>query len=823
MARSGARWVELRWNPPELDGRWQKRWAEDHLHRVLEDDPRPKWYELPMYPYPSGDLHIGHWYMYAPSDCHARFRQMQGYNVLHPMGFDAFGLPAENAAIRQGVHPRSWTMQNIEKMRRQLRSMGAMYDWDREIVCCQPDYYGWNQWLFLQLFKKGLAYRNKAPAVWCPSCETVLANEQVVEGLCERCQTPITRREMEQWFLSITQYAEELLDFDGLIDWPENILTMQRNWIGRSHGTEVAFDISHLGLAVNEFRVFTTRIDTLYGVTFIVLAPEHPLVSALTTPDQRSVVSKYVEEARHKSDIERLSAEREKTGVHLGTYCVNPVNGEQVPILTADYAVAWYAQGAVMGVPAHDQRDFEFAAKYHLPIRIVISPPDWNEQPLSQAYTGQGIQVNSGDVNGIPNLDGLEVIADRAEIEGWGKRTVIYRLRDWLISRQRYWGTPIPIIHCPGCGTVPVPEMELPVLLPEEAEFKPTGESPLKRHQEFLNTSCPQCGSKAERETDTMDTFFDSSWYFLRYLDPNNAERPWKEELARKWVPIDQYTGGSEHAIMHLLYARFFTKALRDMDLVSFDEPFLRLFNQGHIIYEGAKMSKSRGNVITPDPYVKELGADIVRTYLMFIGPWDHGGEWSDSGINGVARWFNRIWDLFHKDPRLFDLSSPDESRTLERRLHQTIRRVDHDLDAFKFNTAIAALMELSNHLQDVWEKGLADQSSWLEARRIFLLMLAPMAPHLAEELWERTGHQYSIHQQQFPTWNDALAADQLITLVVQVNGRVRDRFEVVFDISEQDATAQALARDNVQRHIGKQRINKTIYVPGRLVNFVTA
>ena len=832
----GMRQVELRWEPRDLDRKWQERWERDGLYLVRDDDPRPKWYELTMYPYPSGDVHIGHWYAMAPADAHARFRRMQGYNVLHPMGFDAFGLPAENAAIRRGIHPRTWTMDNIDRMRGQLRSMGPVYDWSREVICCLPEFYKWNQWLFLQFHKAGLAYRAQAPAVWCPSCQTVLANEQVVDGLCERCSTPITRREMSQWFLRITRYADELLDFGGLVDWPERILTMQRNWIGRSEGVEMGFDISHLGLPEKEIRVFTTRIDTIYGVTFMVLAPEHPLVPSLTAPERRAEVEAYVEEARRKSDIERLSADREKTGVPLGTSCVNLVNGERIPILVADYAVAWYAQGAVMGVPAHDQRDFEFATRYGLPIRVVISPPGWDGQPLGEAYLESGHQVNSGPFDGIPNSQGMEDIAKHVAQQGWGASTVTYRVRDWLISRQRYWGTPIPMVHCPTCGLVPVPESDLPVLLPEDAEFKPTGESPLARHEGFLHTSCPECGGEdALRETDTMDTFFDSSWYFLRYLSPQEEARPWDPAQIASWAPVDQYTGGAEHAIMHLLYARFFIKALRDMGQLEFGEPFLRLFNQGHIIAGGAKMSKSRGNVVTPDPYVEELGADIVRTYLMFIGPWDRGGEWSDSGINGVARWFNRVWDLVTRDSATLDASptrsggapdsdapsEPNAVRGLRRKLHQTVRKVHGDLDAFKFNTAIAALMELSNELQDAWEARGIDAATWREALRAFLLMLAPMAPHLAEELWERTGQAYSIHSQPFPTWDDAVAASEVITLVVQVNGKMRDRFEVPADIGEEEATRLALARPKVQRHMGGKAPAKVVYVPGRLVNVV--
>jgi leucyl-tRNA synthetase len=818
------RQVELRWDPQALDQKWQERWERDALYRTRDDDPRPKWYEMTMYPYPSGDAHIGHWYAMAPSDAHARFRRMQGYNVLHPMGFDAFGLPAENAAIKRGVHPYTWTMQNIQRMRLQLRSMGAVYDWQREVICCLPEYYKWTQWIFLQFHKAGLAYRTRAPAVWCPSCQTVLANEQVVNGLCERCSTPITRREMDQWFLRITRYVEELLEFAGLMDWPEKILAMQRNWIGRSEGVEVGFDISHARLPQKELRVFTTRIDTLYGVTFMVLAPEHPLVPALTAPGQRATVEAYVAEARRKSDIERLSAEREKTGVPLGAYCVNQVNGERVPIFTADYAVAWYAQGAVMGVPAHDQRDFEFATAYNLPVRVVIAPPAWDGGPLPEAYVGQGAQVNSGPFDGIPNTQGMQAIADHLQERGWGGHTVTYRIRDWLISRQRYWGTPIPMLHCPRCGVVPVPEAQLPVLLPEDAEFKPTGESPLARHQGFLHTACPQCGGPAQRETDTMDTFVDSSWYFLRYLSPKDANHPWDPAVARRWMPVDQYTGGAEHAVMHLLYSRFFIKALRDMGLVTFSEPFLRLYNQGHIIADGAKMSKSRGNVVTPDPYVEELGADIVRLYLMFIGPWDRGGEWNDAGINGIARWLNRVWDLVLRDPTALNTSHPppEALRDLQRRLHQTVRRVGQDLEAFKFNTAIAALMEFTNDLQDRWEARSVDAPIWRESRRALLLLLAPLAPHLTEELWEHIGAAYSIHQQPFPAWDEALAAEDVITLVVQVNGRVRDRFEAPSSIGEEAAKRQALERPNVRRHLGDKEPAQVIYVPGRLVNVVT-
>ena len=620
MATQTARATALRFQPRELEAKWQERWARDKLYQVRDDDPRPKWYELTMYPYPSGDLHIGHWYAMAPSDAHARFRRMQGYNVLHPMGFDAFGLNAENAAIKDGVHPKAHTEANMANMRMQLRSMGTMYDWDREIVTCAPDYYRWNQWIFLQFYKAGLAYRANAPVNWCPKDNTVLANEQVIEGLCERCDTPVTHRDMVQWFFRITKYADELLD-QSKIDWPEKINVMQTNWIGRSDGVEIEFDISEYELDAKVLKTFTTRIDTIFGVTFVVLAPEHPLVDELTTAEHRDEVEAYVERSRRETEVERLSTEKEKTGVFTGAYCVNRLNGERVPVLVADYVLLTYGTGVVMGVPAHDQRDFEFAQKYDLPIRVVVAPPDWDGGELQEAYLEEGTQVNSGQFDGLPSSQGMERIADHTEANGWGRRDVAYRMRDWLISRQRYWGTPIPIIYCDECGEVPVPEKDLPVLLPEDADFKPTGDSPLALHGGFLNVVCPNCARPAQRETDTMDTFVDSSWYFLRYASPRYPDGPFDPEAVGQWNPVDQYTGGVEHAVMHLLYARFFTKALRDLGLVDFDEPFIRLFNQGHIIAEHQKMSKSRGNVVAPDEYVAEVGADAVRCYLMFLGP----------------------------------------------------------------------------------------------------------------------------------------------------------------------------------------------------------
>ena len=821
---SAPRQVELRYNPVEIDRKWQERWAKDNLYRVDDDDTRPKWYDLTMYPYPSGDLHIGHWYAMAPSDCHARFRRMQGYNVLHPIGFDAFGLPAENAAISRGIHPYGWTMSNIENMREQLRSIGAIYDWDREVICCQPEYYHWNQWFFLKFLEHGLAYRTNAPVVWCPSCQTVLANEQVLNGSCERCSAVVTRRDLEQWFLKITDYADELLDSGGLVEWPEKILTMQRNWVGRSEGVEISFDISHNGLDEKEIRTFTTRIDTIFGVTFLVLAPEHPLVPKLTTDEQREQVEAYVTQARQTSEIERLSTDKEKTGVPLGSFAVNRLNGERIPIYTADYVLTTYGTGAVMGVPAHDERDYDFARKYGLPVRVVIAPIDWDGSEPTEAHIGPGFMTNSGKYEGMTDEEGKAAIAVDVESNGWGHRTTSYRLRDWLISRQRYWGTPIPIVYCDTCGIVPVPEEELPVLLPEDAEFKPTGESPLAEHEAFRNTTCPRCQGPGRRETDTMDTFVDSSWYMLRYTCPKFEGGPYVPDILKQWLPVDQYTGGAEHAVMHLLYARFFIKAMRDIGLLDFDEPFLRLFNQGVILgNDHEKMSKSRGNVVNPDEVVGVMGADAVRCFLMFIGPWDQGGPWSDVGINGVARWLNRVWALVERNPDDLATGTPDSQavRDTLRILHQTMRKCHADLDRFKFNTAIAALMELVNHLSKVWAEASVDPDTWRECIEKFLLMLAPIAPHISEEMWERTGHAYSIHQQSFPEWDESLAADETITLVVQVNGKVRDRIEVPANIDESTANELALSSSKVQPYTEGKVVDKAIYVPGRLVNVV--
>jgi len=811
-----------KYNPQEIEKRWQQRWAADHIYEVGEDSERPKFYALTMFPYTSGAIHIGHWYAMAPSDVYARFKMMQGYNVLHPMGFDAFGLPAENAAISHGIHPYEWTMRNVENMRRQLRSMGAIYDWNREVVTCLPDYYKWTQWFFLKFYHAGLAYRAEAPVNWCPRCQTVLANEQVIgDGFCERCSTPVTKRELEQWFFRITKYAEELLDHSRL-DWPERIKIMQKNWVGKSEGAEISFRLEHKSADQREIKVFTTRPDTIFGVTFFLLAPEHPLVSQLTTPECKAEVDEYIAWCRRQTEYERVALGKEKTGVFLGSYVVNPLSGERVPIWITDYVLPAYGTGAVMAVPAHDERDLEFARKFKLPVRTVIAPPGWTGEELTEAYTGSGTMVNSGEFSDLPSEQGYEAICALLEKKGWGKRSVIYRLRDWLISRQRYWGAPIPIIYCDKCGIVPVPEEDLPVLLPPDAEFKPTGESPLKYCQSFVNTTCPECSEPARRETDTMDTFMCSSWYFLRYTSPETRDVSFDAAKVKYWLPVDLYTGGAEHAVMHLFYARFFIKTLRDIGLVDFGEPFTRLFNQGTIIYRGDKMSKSRGNVIAPDEYVAELGADAVRGYLMFIGPWELGGEWNDRGIVGVSRWLNRVWGLVTTDysNRVVDLEAEKEFLHLT---HKTIKEVTADLEKFRFNTMLSSLMEFSNYLSKVKENGVVSGSLWWEAISYFLLLLAPTAPHLAEELWAMTEHPYSIHNQPWPEYDEELAKEEETTLVIQVNGKLRDKVLVPASISEVEAKELALGRERVKAYIDGKKLTRVIYVPKRVVNIVVA
>jgi leucyl-tRNA synthetase len=837
------------YNPSEIEPRWQARWDELGLHKTnLDDDSRPPYYVLTMYDYPSGDLHIGHWFVKTPTDAISRFERMQGYNVFFPVGFDAFGLPAENAAIKSGVHPREWTLRNIANMRRQLRSMGATWDWSAEVVTCEPDYYRWNQWFFLRFLESGLAYRQMAPVDWCPKDQVVLAREQVegTDRVCWRCGTPVIKRDLEQWFFRTTKYADEYLSFDG-IDFPEPIRVMQTNWIGRSEGAEIIFGVApdaHQG-GDDEIRVFTTRPDTLFGATFMVLAPEHPLVAKLTHPDRKTDVDAYLFESRRKSEIDRLSTEREKTGVALGAHAVNPINGERIPIWIADYVLLGYGTGAIMAVPAHDERDFEFAQRFSLPIRVVVAPKDAVPDMMDTAYVAHSadeVLINSGDFNGLSATEGAKQITARLERDGKGKSAVTYRLRDWLISRQRAWGTPIPVVYCeaePSCGIVPVPEDQLPVLLPDDFEFRPQGGNALDSHEGFLRTTCPRCGGAARRETDTMDTFVDSSWYWWRYLARDKPDGPIDQAREQIWCPVAQYTGGAEHAVLHLLYARFFTKALNDLGMVKEREPWLRLFNQGQILgADGERMSKSRGNVQDPDELVGRYGADSVRLFLMFMGPWAQGGPWSTTGIEGVHRFLRRLWTVTI-DPTGRESGDPEAGRLpagmtaqaaadeLRRAAHRTLKRVTDDHADFGWNTMISALMELTNRLVRLRGTEIAGGEAWDEAVRLTLLMLAPLAPHIAEELWARRlatrGEDWtSVHVQRWPEFDPALVAEDQVELPVQVNGKLRDVVTVAAGTSEAEIEQIVLARDKVKALVDGPGVARVVHVPGRLVNIVT-
>ena len=812
---------QANYNPAEIEPKWQARWEAEGLYRQDIDPSRPKHYALTMLPYPSGDLHIGHWYAITPSDARARFMRMRGYNVMFPMGFDAFGLPAENAAIKRGIHPKQWTYANIDRMREQLKSMGAMFDWRREAVSADPEYYRWTEWFFSQLFQHGLAYRKMSPVDWCPNCNTTLAREQVwgEDRHCERCGTPVIKKDLEQWFFRTTSYAEELLDFSHL-DWPERVMTLQTNWIGRSEGAAVVFKTEQGA----PLEVFTTRPDTLWGATFMVLAPEHPLVQEVVTPDRWPEVQAYVEQALRQTDIQREATDKEKTGVFTGGYATNPVNGERIPIWIADYVLMTYGTGAIMAVPAHDERDFAFARKYGLEVRPVVQPE--GETPLdganmTEAVPAFGTMINSGPLTGTPGDRSFERTVEYLEERGLGKSAVNYRLRDWLISRQRYWGAPIPIVYCPEHGAVPVPDDQLPVLLPDDVEWKPTGESPLKLHPTWKLTTCPVCGGPAERETDTMDTFMCSSWYHLRYLSPNYDDHPFDPAEYDYWMPVDTYTGGIEHATMHLIYTRFFHKACRDMGITKGPEPMTQLRNQGIILGEDSeKMSKSRGNVVAPDDLVGRYGADTVRAYLMFFARWDMGAPWNSGGIEGAARWVRRTWALF-TEPAPRGGASPEVLRSLRRKLHQTLRRVTHDFETFEFNTIVSALMELYNEMNKAREAGAAGTPEWAEAQDIYLRLMAPVTPHIAEELWARLGKPDSVHTQPWPEVDEAAAAEEEITLVVQVNGKVRDRITIPAGLPEEQAKVAALASEAVKKHLDGKPPRKVIVVPGKLVNIV--
>ena len=811
--------------PQEIEPRWQQRWDEDQLYRALVDQSKEKYYSLTMLPYPSGDLHIGHWYAMTPSDARARYMRMQGYNVMFPIGFDAFGLPAENAAIKRNVHPKEWTYKNIDNMRKQLRTMGAMWDWEREAVSCDPSYYRWSQWFFLQLYKNDMVYRKHSPVDYCPNCNTTLAREQVWgdDRHCERCSTPVIKKDLEQWFFKITDYSEELLDY-SLIDWPDRVKLLQTNWVGRSEGAHVDFYTEDSQV----IEVFTTRPDTLWGATFMVLAPEHHLVESLTTKDKRSEVQTYVENAVRQTDVQRESANRVKTGVFTGGYAINPVNKELIPVWVADYVLMTYGTGAIMAVPAHDERDFEFARKYEIEVRPVIQGPEESTPPdgasMKEPTLVLGKMINSGPMTNTPASESIEKTLAWLESEDIGKRAVNYRLHDWLISRQRYWGTPIPMTYCDKCGVQPVAEDQLPVLLPDEIEWRPTGESPLKYHPTWKKTTCPECGGDATRETDTMDTFMCSAWYQYRYLSPEYDSGPWDEEELDYWMPVDTYTGGIEHATMHLIYFRYFTKALRDIGLFEYDEPVMKLRNQGVILGEDSeKMSKSRGNVIAPDSLVNKYGADAVRAYLMFFARWDQGAPWSGSGIEGVSRWLQRVWRIVMESLDDRDVSEIDQRdvRDLHRKVHQTIKQISHDMEHFQFNTVISALMELTNALSKAVSDNLTNTEVFDHGLKTLLKLMAPVTPHISEELWSKLNNPYSIHQQSWPEIDNEAVLEEEITLIVQVNGKVRERLIVPANIDAKNAKSQALSSENVQRHLDGKEPQKVIYVPGRLVNIV--
>ncbi len=807
----------------EIEKKWQKAWEEQKLYQTDMTDVEKKLYCLVMFIYPSGDrLHIGHWWNYGPTDTWARFQRMQGHNVFEPMGYDAFGLPAENYAIKKGVHPAVSTAENIKGIRKQLKAIGAMYDWSKEINTSDPKYYKWTQWFFLLLYKNGLAYRKKAPVNWCPSCQTVLANEQVIDGRCERCDSEVIHKDLEQWFFKITDYADRLLEGLDRIDWPEKTKIMQRNWIGRSEGARVNFSLLD---GSGEIEVFTTRPDTLWGVTYMVLAPEHPLVMEITAEKRRKAVQTYIAQTRKQSEIDRTSTEKEKTGVFTGSFCINPVNNEKVPIWIADYVLLTYGTGAVMAVPGHDERDFEFAKKYELPIVEVISPDGKSHEKLETAYIEPGIMIQSGPFTGEPSRPGIQKVIRYLEEKGWGGAQVNYKLRDWLVSRQRYWGAPIPIVACDQCGLVPVPEDQLPVVLPEKVEFKSTGKSPLTTNPEWVNTACPKCGGKGRREVDTMDTFVCSSWYFLRFPDPDIDTKAFNPEAVNRWLPVDQYVGGAEHAVMHLLYARFFTKVLYDLKMINFDEPFTRLVHQGVITNQGAKMSKSRGNVINPDHYISQYGSDVFRMYLMFMGAYTEGGDWSDEGIHGINRFLNRVWRLVEmireKPPKGNEEKRMSE---LEQVMHSSIKMITLDLGRFQFNTSISRIMELVNamylYVQDVPPKE-QNLEKLNFVMKTLVQLLAPFAPHLTEELWQMAGHSESIFKSTWPVWDEEKLKSDTVTIVIQVNGKLRGQIEAERNASDDTVKEKALNEPKIQIYTEGKEIVKTVVVKNKLVSIV--
>lgn len=801
------------------DLKWQKKWEDSGVFKFVENPEKEKLYVLEMFSYPSGSkLHAGHWFNYGPTDSWARMKKMQGYNVFQPMGFDAFGLPAENFAIKTGIHPMDSTLKNIETMEKQLKEMGAMFNWDHEVVTCAPDYYKWTQWLFTELYKNGLAYRKKAPVNWCPSCNTVLANEQVVDGACERCQTLVVKKDLTQWFFKITKYADELLEDLDQLDWPEKTKSMQKHWIGRSYGSQVNFKVQDKDL---DFSVFTTRVDTLFGVSYVVFAPENDMVKDLTTPEHQAEVEAYIEQAKMQNEIDRQSLSREKTGVFTGSYAINPVNGRVIPIWVGDYVLNTYGTGIVMAVPAHDERDYEFAKKYDLPIERVI------EGGESLPFTEIGPMVNSGEFNGLQGDEAKEKVTKWLQDRDQGELKVNYRLRDWLVSRQRYWGAPIPVVYCEHCGEVVVEEKDLPVELPYDVEFAPDGKSPLAKSEAFLHTTCPKCGGPAIREADTLDTFVCSSWYYLRYVDNKNADAPFDKKKIDTMLPVDKYVGGPEHAVMHLLYARFITKALRDMGYLSFDEPFKSLTHQGLILGpDGQKMSKSKGNTISPDEYITQYGSDVFRMYLMFGFSYAEGGAWSDEGIRSVSRFvdrvernFHNIRDILHSSSSTEDLRSEDKDLLYWNA--NAIKGVTEDSEKMQFNTAIARMMELTNALTKYIPMEKHNHEVLKKVTLDFIRILAPFAPHFSEEIWEMFGNEGSVFDESWPVFDEKALVKDEVEIAIQINGKIKERIMIPSDANDEEIKALSLATSAIQKETDGKAVVKVIVIKGRLVNIV--
>ena len=817
--------------PQEIEKRWQEIWERENVFHTPDNSDKPKYYALSMFPYPSGKLHMGHVRNYTITDVIARFKKMQGFNVLHPMGWDSFGLPAENAAMKHGADPAKWTDENIAYMTKQLKMLGLSYDWQREVTTCKHDYYKWTQWLFIQLYKKGLAYKKEAAVNWCDNCGTVLANEQVIDGKCWRCDSVVEKKYLSQWFFKITDYAERLLeDLDKLPGWGDNVKTMQANWIGKSQGAIIKFKVKEVeGL---EVPVYTTRPDTVYGITYLVVAPEYKDIEKLTTPENKQAVEEYRANARKMTEIERLSTERVKTGVPLGTHCINPFNGEEFPLWTADYALVEYGTGAVMAVPTHDTRDFDFAKKYNLPMKVVIQNKENPSDCKEAAYTEEGVLVNSNEFNGMKNTDAKKAITQKAVDEGFGEFKTQYRLRDWLISRQRYWGAPIPMIYCDKCGIVPEKEENLPVMLPSDVDFSVVGKSPITTSKTFAETTCPICGGKARRELDTMDTFVCSSWYYLRYSDPKNTNLPFSKELVDKWLPVDQYVGGIEHAILHLLYSRFFTKALKDLGLLSFDEPFKNLLTQGMVLKDGSKMSKSKGNTVDPDEIFENFGADTARLFILSDSPPARDFDWSDAGVEGCYKFLNRVWRLVSENQNYitkdYKIEFPlkRENDDLVRTVHMAIKGITNDIaNDFQFNTVISKYRELTNAIYD-WRGKKSDFTD--EDKNVFsfavltlIKLMAPVTVHMSEEIWHDVGGAGSIHDEKWCEWDENLAKASKITLVVQVNGKVKDKLEADEGLNDEDLKNLALSSDKVKELTAGKNIVKVIVVPKKLVNIV--